>query len=311
MSPFKLKFWGVRGSYPVPGKDTIEIGGNTACTEIVAGEHSIILDAGTGIIKLGESMYEQHQKDGAPITATILFSHMHHDHNQGFPFFKPAYLGTSVLYLFGPRFFHEDIQGVLANAMLPPFFPVALNELNSARIIRSIDDSEIIIIGQATEGRPRAFNKYRDPEAKNPSPDDLVIDIMKGYAHPKGGIIFYRINYQGASVVYASDTEGYQWGDAKLIQFAKNCDLLIHDAQYTAAMYQGQISGVSKQGYGHSTPEMAVDVAKKAGVKKLILFHHDPDTNDAKMRAIEMGCQKIFPNALAAREGMEFEITGD
>ncbi len=133
---FIVRFWGVRGSYPVPGPDTIRVGGNTSCIEVWAGGHLIIVDAGTGIIGLGKELVNEHLATGKPIVATILFSHTHHDHTQGFPFFEPAYFGASVFYMFGPRIlghraFYEDIEEALQGAMLPPSFPVTLDGLKS------------------------------------------------------------------------------------------------------------------------------------------------------------------------------------
>lgn len=305
MDSFKIKFWGVRGSYPVPGSDTTKIGGNTSCVEIKINNEVIIIDAGTGIIKLGNELVEESIKTKKPIVATVLFSHMHHDHNQGFPFFNPAYIGSSILYLFGPKFFQEDIEVVLARAMLPPFFPVELSELNSARIIHSINESEIIIIKPDSDSPPQIYNKYRDDYSIDD--DDIEIEMLKGYAHPKGGIIFYKIKYKNKSVVYASDTEGYLWGDQKLIEFSKDCDILIHDVQFTAQDYRGE-TGSTKQGYGHSTPEMAIDIVKKSNAKKLVLFHHDPEHSDSKIKSIEKACQKSYSNSIAAYEGLELDL---
>src|SRR5687767_4489667 len=100
-----IKFWGVRGSHPVPGSATVRYGGNTPCVEVRAGQHMIILDAGTGIIGLGKDLVRRSREQGGPIEATLLFSHMHHDHTQGFPFFTPAYIGPSRLHIFGPGIF--------------------------------------------------------------------------------------------------------------------------------------------------------------------------------------------------------------
>lgn len=305
MENFKIKFWGVRGSYPVPGSETVKIGGNTSCVEVNINDELIIIDAGTGIIKLGHELLHQHIKNKKPIVATILFSHMHHDHNQGFPFFKPAYLGSSVLYLFGPKFFREEIEEVISRAMLPPFFPVELSELSSTRTVRSIDDKEIIVQSPKTENKPTIFNIFKDKVKLNET--DIVIEILKGYAHPKGGVIFYKIQYKNKSIVYASDTEGYLWGDQKLIEFAKDCDILIHDAQFSSKEYNGE-DGLNRQGYGHSTPEMAIDVAQKSNAKKLILYHHDPTHSDSQIKSIENACQKLFPNSIAAYEGLEIKL---
>jgi phosphoribosyl 1,2-cyclic phosphodiesterase len=305
MSDFKVKFWGVRGSYPMPGESTVEFGGNTTCIEIAIGDQMIIIDAGTGIIKLGDRLLAEYLPKAKPIIATILFTHMHHDHNQGFPFFKPAYIGTSVLYLFGPKFFQEDIEEVLAHAMLPPFFPVEIGELNSARIVHTIHDSEVILIRKREDFHPTVFNPFRDKI--NRAEDDIFIEIMKGSGHPKGGVINYRINYRGKSVVIATDNEGYLWGDRKLIAFAKDADLLIHDTQYTKEEYSGE-AGVIRQGWGHSTPEMAVEVAEQAQVGRLIITHHDPAHSDSMVKNIEKQCRKKFKKTDASYEGMEIDL---
>ena len=303
MGDFDVRFWGVRGSHPVPGNGTIQFGGNTSCIEVNVNGHLIILDAGTGIIKLGDRLLTEALGNPSGFQATILFSHMHHDHNQGFPFFKPAYLGASTIYFYGPKLFQEDIAEVLARAMLPPFFPVEINELPSAKIIKSVDTSDVILIEEGCS--PRVINKFREPVPEDG--DGVIIEILKGYAHPKGGVLFYKIRHKGRSLVYASDTEGYAMGDQKLISFAKNTDLLIHDAQYTSDEYSDPVR--ARQGYGHSTPEMAIDTARKADVKKLVLFHHDPDHSDEQIKTIEQSCQKLFPESLAAYEGLEISLS--
>ncbi len=302
MGEFKIKFWGVRGSHPVPGASTMKIGGNTSCVEINVNGNLIIIDAGTGIIKLGDSLMQKYIKDKQPITATILFSHMHHDHNQGFPFFKPAYLGTSTLYFFGPKLFQEDIGEILRRAMLSPFFPVELNELHSAKIIQSIAGSEYILYRENEQ--PLVINKFRDNIET--TDDDVVVQVMKSYAHPSNGVFYYKITYAGKTMIYASDTEGYLWGDQKLIDFSSKADILIHDAQYTAKQYSDPRT--PRQGFGHSTPEMAIDVAKKAEVNQLILFHHDPDHSDEQIMSIEQASKKLFANSLAAYEGLEIDL---
>ena len=119
-----VRFWGVRGSYPVPGSRTVRYGGNTACVEVQAGAHTIILDAGTGIINLGLELLRRARANGnKPVVATLFFSHMHHDHTQGFPFFRPAYVGASTLHILGPKVFQSDLEETLSHAMLPPSFP--------------------------------------------------------------------------------------------------------------------------------------------------------------------------------------------
>src|SRR6187549_1865610 len=136
----QVKFWGVRGSFPVPGSETVRYGGNTPCVEVQANGHTIILDAGTGIVNLGNDLMRRAKLAGEPVRATLLFTHMHHDHTQGFPFFGPAYVGSSVLNIFGPRVFERDLEEILAHSMLPPSFPIALEEMNSLKAVRNMKE---------------------------------------------------------------------------------------------------------------------------------------------------------------------------
>jgi ribonuclease BN (tRNA processing enzyme) len=136
------------------------------------------------------------------------------------------------------------------------------------------------------------------------SPSAVVIHLMKSYAHP-GNVYVYRIEWRGHSLVYATDTEGYVGGDRRLEAFAKGADLLIHDAQYSAEDY------MSKQGFGHSTPQMACEVARAAEVKRLALFHHDPAYDDESVHDLEEQAQALFGGAFSAREGLEVELSAE
>lgn len=299
---FTVRFRGVRGSYPMPGRTTLRVGGNTSCVEVWAGGHLIIIDAGTGIIGLGKDLMRKYRASGEkePIVATVLFSHTHHDHTQGFPFFEPAREGSSVLYMFGPKTFYEDIEEALSRAMLAPSFPVALAELKSLKVIGNIEESEVIVLDQ---GRgPQILNVYRDE--RECSPRAVEIGVMRSHAHPKGGVSIHKISWAGKSMVHASDTESYVGGDTRLIEFARGTDLLIHDAQYTNREYVTE----PKQGWGHSTPEMAIAIAQAAKVKKLVLFHHDPWHDDDTLAEIEKKAQEAFPNTILAYEGLTIEL---
>jgi len=299
---FSVTFWGVRGGYPKPGPTTNQFGGNTTCLEVRAGHHLIIIDAGTGIIDLGEKLMAQHQADGKPIVATILFTHTHHDHTQGFPFFIPSRLGSSVLYIFGPKWLHQDLEAVLAHAMLPPVFPVALDELGSLRVIRNISESEMIVLNKP-DAPPEVCNIYRELEAC--SPWEVRVMILRSYSHPQG-VFVYRIEMDNRKLVFATDVESYAGGDQQLIRFARQADLLIHDAEYTAEEY---LDGKPpRQGWGHSTWEMAVEAAQAAGVKKLVLTHHNAHHDDAFLEDMERQAQAIFPATLVAREGLTLKI---
>ena len=299
---FKIRFWGVRGSYPVPGPKTVRFGGNTSCVQVEAGGHTIILDAGTGIIGLGEHLAAKSREKGHPLVVTILFSHTHHDHIQGFPFFTPAYVGTNSCYLFGLGPFPEDLESALSKAMLSPFFPVHLGEMYSLRSIRTVTDAEMLVFEPGT-CTPQVKNIYR--EKVDSSPDQVHVDTLK-HEHPKDGAFLYRIRYADRTVVYATDTEGYWGGDGRVIAFARDADALIHDAHFRREEYSSQ--SFSRQGWGHSCFEMAAEVAREAGVKRLFLFHHAPSRSDEEVERIEREAQGMFPAAVAAREGMEIDL---
>jgi phosphoribosyl 1,2-cyclic phosphodiesterase len=298
---FIVRFWGTRGSYPVPGIGTVRYGGNTPCVELQVGKHSIILDAGTGIINLGYDLMRRAQEQGGfPIIATILLTHLHHDHTQGFPFFMPVMSSKSILHILGPHTFEQKLEEELSNIVLTPNFPVNMVEMPSFKIIHTLRATESLIFGPEPSDL-RICNVYHDQI--NYTPDHVRVSIHKGYAHPKNGVYIYRIEWRGKSVVFASDTEGYIDTDQRLVAFARNTDLLIHDAQYTQDIY---LKG--RQGWGHSTIEMACEVARQSATKQLILFHHDPAHNDEKIDEMEKEAQKLFPNAIAAYEGLEISL---
>jgi len=186
----------------------------------------------------------------------------------------------------------------LRRSMLEPAFPVALEELKSLKIISNVEESEAIILARDRE--PRVHNLYRDQVA--PPEDAVKITVLRSFAHPREGVHVYRIEWQGKSLVYATDTESYVGGDTRLIRFAQRADLLIHDAQYTSKEYGG--GKTPTQGWGHSTPEMAARIAQMAGVGQLVLFHHDPTHGDEVLAEMQASARAIFSNSLLAREGL-------
>lgn len=302
MSAITVTFWGVRGSYPAPGSKTARVGGNTPCIEVRAGHHRIILDAGTGIIPLGNLMVAQQRADQQPITATLLFTHTHHDHTQGFPFFTPTHFQSTTLYAFGPKTLHQDLQEVLSRAMLPPVFPIMLDELPCVRFMRNLQEGESILLN-STSSEPHVVPSGREQPAF--ANDAVRIRALRSHAHPQG-VLIYRIEHRDQSVVYATDTEGYTGGDQRLIQFTRNASLLIHDAQYLEDEYASTSS--PRQGWGHSTWQMAVAVASASTVKQLALFHHEPTHDDATLEKLERDAQAVFTNTFLAREGMTIEL---
>jgi len=290
---FSVKFWGVRGSHPTPGPQTVYYGGNTACVELNVDGQTLILDAGTGIIPLGRELARRCAVERENIEPVLLFSHLHHDHTQGFPFFGPAYNPAARLHLFGPGTARQALQKVLTRNQTPPNFPITLREMSAVKNIRSLKETDVISFktGLPQTGKPAATG-------------DLMIRLMKSYAHP-GGVYIYRIEWRGLSLVYATDIEGYVGGDQRLAAFARGADLLIHDAQYSQADY------AIKQGFGHSTPQMACDLAHAAGVKRLALFHHDPGYDDESIHDLEEQAQAGFKASFAAREGQVLELGGE
>lgn len=296
----KVKFWGVRGSYPTPGPRTVKYGGNTACVEICLGERTIVLDAGTGIIPLGHELARRRTTE-----IVLLLSHLHHDHTQGLPFFIPAYLPNVKLHIFGPDGATESFRKVLEHNQSFETFPISLRDMASSKIIQSVHETQTIVwdksgvhVMESTAGSALSRVAGLDNEA-------VVIHVHRSYAHP-GGVLVYRISWRGRSIVYATDTEGYAGMDRRLVKFAKEADLLIHDAQYLEQHYWGQLSGFpSTQGYGHSTAGMACEVAAAARVGQLVLFHHDPSYSDQVIAQMEAGAKEIFGRVQAAYEGLE------
>jgi phosphoribosyl 1,2-cyclic phosphodiesterase len=268
----EVRFWGVRGSIASAGREHAHVGGNTSCVEVRAGETLLVLDAGTGLRGLGERL----RGGGGPVEAHLLLSHFHWDHIQGFPFFAPAYLPENRLRLYGPErcTVGGDVRAALAAQMRAPHFPVGLEAMRAQLSFHPVAAGAEFDVGEA---RVRAA----------------------AGCHPNG-VLAYRISCGGRSVVYATDTEHDASGgiDGELLELARGADLLIYDAQYTAAEYP------HKRGWGHSTPDEGARLAEAAGVGQLVLFHHDPGHDDWQVAAIEAATRALFPRTLAAREGM-------
>jgi phosphoribosyl 1,2-cyclic phosphodiesterase len=222
---------------------------------------------------------------------------LHHDHTQGFPFFVPAYLPNAKLHIFGPDGTHESLKNVLEHNQSSETFPVSLQEMASTKDIQSVRESQVIIWDETGVRVAESTVGLRD--------EVLMIHIHKSYAHP-GGVYVYRITWRGKSVVYATDTEGYIGTDKRLVTFAKQADVLIHDAQYSEEHYWGVLEGFpSTQGYGHSTVTMASELATSARVGQLILFHHDPVYTDAMVADLEALAKEKFESTRAGYEGLE------
>ena len=268
-----IRFWGVRGSIATPGKETVRYGGDTSCIEIRCGKEIFILDAGSGIRKLGNKILKE-----KPQHINILFSHFHWDHIQGFPFFAPVFNKKYSITLIGERKINFTLEQLFTAQLMFPYFPLSLAELDAKINFQEITAKDRII--------------------KN----NVTIKLAR-LNHP-GGCIGYRIEYGGKSFVYATDTEHYSSIDKSLFELSLNADVLVYDSNYTEDEYSGKI-GSSKSGWGHSTWNQGVKIAKAAKVKKFILFHHDPSHDDKFMDNLEKQAQKKFKESYAAYEGME------
>ena len=269
----KIKFWGTRGSIAAPGKDTAIYGGNTTCLELtLESDRTVIVDAGTGIRRLGEQL----QASEGPVDIHLLITHIHWDHVLGFPFFGPIYDPATNIVLDGYPTCMKGLRYTFDNKMGDGFFPVRFDELKA-----TIDYREEIL------------NKSLDI-------DGTVIDTFP-LNHPQGGF-GYRFREGDKRLVFITDNELNDSGNSsalrkKCIRFCEGADILIHDAQYTPTEIDG------RRGWGHSDYLSAVDLGIKAGAGKLVLFHHDPTRKDSEVAAIKRACEDH-----ASKAGAKIEI---
>lgn len=305
MDDFEVKFRGVRGSFPVANKNFLQYGGNTSCVEVNVGGHLIILDAGTGIVSIGDDLMENYISSAVepekrtPVKATLLISHIHQDHLLGLTFFKPLHINSTRLQIFGPGNSSSDLSKNLSELVFGKTFPLELGDIASKLNIQNISDEQVIIIPK--DDKPKLVSADFIPKE-----DDIIISFYKSYVHPQDGVMIYRITYKNKSLVYATDKECYMGGDKKFIRFARDCDLLIHDSQYTKEDYLNPNS--PKQGYGHSTFDMAVEAMNKTNAKNLVFFHYDPSYDDSKLDSIKEHYVTNYKNVHLAYEGLKFNI---
>ena len=296
----KIRFWGVRGSIPTSGPNTIRYGGDTTCLEVRVGGKLIIIDAGSGIRCLGLHLLKE--ANGKPIDAHLLISHTHWDHIQGFPFFAPAFISQNSFRIYGCGNANKKLEEILTGQMEYEYFPVALTDMGA--------NMEYIEISE---------QQFEIGEVK----------IQTMFMNHPGMALGYRIEHDGNILVFTSDHEPYQHFHSaaevdcqiddeqisvarlnnKLVKFAEKADLLLFDAAYTYEVYKA-----GKQGWGHSYPEYAVDIAVKAGAKHLGLTHHDPlDTDkdvDAKVEHTRQLIQDVGAKfeCFGAQVGLEVQI---
>ncbi len=284
----RLRFWGTRGSIASPGEATARYGGNTSCVEVRADDGTVIvLDCGTGARALGVHLAREAAQQ--PMHLHLFIGHTHWDHIQGFPFFVPAFLPGAELNVYAPLGFQQSLEEAMAGQMEYSYFPVKLRDLRSR-----------IHFTELEEGFFRVGS--------------VLVETQ--YLNHTAPTIAYRMSSNGATLAYVTDHEPFAYtegtfhhpGDQHHVGFLRGVDVLVHDAQYSEAEY------ATRLGWGHSSIEYATDVALAAGVRRLVLFHHDPTHDDATMDRLEAGAQARVAAAsgaldvFAAREGMEIEV---
>jgi phosphoribosyl 1,2-cyclic phosphodiesterase len=274
-SSISVRFWGVRGSVPCPGPNWARYGGNTPCVEIRCGEHLLILDAGSGIRPLGQSVATWPANGGID----ILLSHSHIDHVVGLPFFAPLYAKDRVVRVWAGHLQPAcRVEDVVRKLLSFPLFPLRIEEL-PARM---------------------EFRDFRAGETISPQPG---LSLRTAPLEHPGGATGYRIEYRGRSVAYLTDVEiGDGPIDPALMALAKDAELMILDTAYTDEELPKRV------GWGHSSWQQGVRLADAAGVGRLCLFHHDPDHDDAFMDSIAAAANALRPGTIAASEGMLLNI---
>jgi phosphoribosyl 1,2-cyclic phosphodiesterase len=266
MHDLTVRFFGVRGSIATPDANKAA-GGNTACLEVCAGDTRIILDAGTGLRVLGNERMAAGVRQH-----TLLLSHLHWDHIAGLPFFTPMYVpGHRVDIATGPMG-PMPLARAMRELFRPPFFPIAYDDLGGTITTRDLRANDKFMVG------------------------DIEVTMAR-LNHPDP-VYGFRLEHAGQSIVYATDTEHFACVDPTLEKLASGADILIYDAQYTPSEYP------SKVGWGHSTWQAGVDLARAAAVPQLVLFHHDPGRSDAQLAALEADARAALPGTIAAREGV-------
>ncbi|MBW2077283.1 MAG: MBL fold metallo-hydrolase [Deltaproteobacteria bacterium] len=277
----KVTFWGTRGSTPVPGKDTIIYGGNTTCLEIdLAGGKKVIVDAGTGIRALGSEFDFSDNR----LELYLLITHIHWDHVFGFPFFQPIYKSSTKILVDGYSQCMKGLRYSFDNKMGDGFFPIRFEELNAD--IQFID---------------KLSNGYLEI-------DGTIIHAIP-LRHPQGGLGF-RFREGDKTLVFLTDNEldDDRWAFEGYVGFCERADVLIHDSHYVP-------EEISKhRGWGHSDYLAAIDLAVKAHVRKLILFHHAPERKDSDVIKMVLDCQELIKekgtelSIEAAKENSAFEL---
>jgi phosphoribosyl 1,2-cyclic phosphodiesterase len=267
-SGLEVRFYGVRGSLPVPGPSTLVYGGNTACVEIRVDGRLFIIDAGSGLQKLGQVLANAPER-----SFDILLSHLHHDHIIGLPFFFPLHDPGRRFAIYAGNLGGQSPELELRKMFSPPLFPIGLDYTTKHIDFVGFKAGETL--------------RFRDGWSVRTVP----------LRHP-GGATGYRFDVGGRAVAYVSDYEhAGPIPERELVDFVRGCDLVIYDTTFTVEDYP------PCKGWGHSTIEAGLALCAAAGAKRLAAFHHHPDYDDVKLAHIEGTLARALPGSFCAREG--------
>lgn len=272
---FQVRFWGVRGSIACPTPDHVHFGGNTSCVEFQMGHTHLIMDAGTGLRQLGRRLLKRGIGQ-----ATLLLSHTHWDHIDGFPFFAPIHHPSFSLTVLAGHLGGEPgaLRRAIDTQMSNPYFPVPIEALQGRLNFEDFRAGDTFELGEGIRVATTPLN------------------------HP-GGATGYRVNYRGRSVCYVTDTE-HRPGqrDEKVLELIEGADLVIYDGTFTDEEFPMRV------GWGHSTWEEGVRLCREAEVRRLAIFHHAPEHNDRFMARLEKRAIRSWKGAMVAREGMRLPM---
>ncbi len=269
---FWVRFWGVRGTVPCPGPETVRYGGNTSCVEMRCGRNRLIFDAGTGLRMLGREW----ERNGILNRAHIFLTHTHADHINGLPFFRPAYVQHNCFEFWCGHLLRQGlrIKDVLGALMQPPYFPVPLDIMHACIAFHDFDAGATLEPVGGVRIRTTPLN------------------------HP-GGATAYRVEFAGRVVCYVTDTEHREGRlDANVLAFIDGADIVIYDATYTDQEYP------KYRGWGHSTWQEGIRLCEAASAGRFVAFHHDPDHDDAMLDEIALEMEHHRAGSVVAREGL-------
>ncbi len=270
MNKNKLTFWGVRGSNPTPDRDKMEYGGHTSCVSCHTDDNELLVfDMGSGLKNLGENLVKD---SNSPKNIHIILSHYHWDHMIGLLSFAPLFIDNFNINFYGKKEV-MNVKEIISYMMNPIFWPVNFDDFKANLNFNTIEKETIKI-------------------------SDSVNIKTKPHGHPNGALSF-RTEINNKVFTYITDCEHPESHlNQQLINLAQNSDILIHDAHFT------DNDLLSHKGWGHSSWQQAVDMAKKTNSKELVLFHHNPLYNDKKLNEIEFEAQQAFKKTTSAKQGL-------